>query len=107
MTDQHTAGVTEPADHVSGAIARFLRTQPVLAALLVLELPVIGALITAVLNGDALTVRGIALMVATPLVPVILAGVRAAVTPTARPQFVHDGETIPLVPASDLDGAAL
>jgi hypothetical protein len=97
--DLHTAGDTEAQDHVSGAIARFLRTQPVLAALLVIELPVVAALVLAILNGEALTVQGIALMVATPLVPAVLKGVRDAVTPVARPQLVDDGEQIPLVPA--------
>jgi hypothetical protein len=94
----HTAGDTEAAQHVSGAVARWLRTQPVLAALLALELPVLGAIVLAVLNGDALTIPGVALMIAAPLVPAILAGVRTAVTPTAKPQL-DDG--IPLVPVGD------
>jgi hypothetical protein len=99
-TDLHGAGDTESQEHVSGAITRLLRTQPVLAALLVLELPVIGFLLEAILNGDALTLRGVVLMVAAPLVPAILAGVRNAVTPVARPQLVADGNVIPLVPGA-------
>lgn len=103
--DPHTAGDTEAAEHVSGILARWLRTQPVLAALLALELPVIVLLVDAVLAGQVLTVRGVLLALAAPLVPIILAAVRGAVTPVARPQLVDDGDVIALVPAGSIEDA--
>lgn len=98
----HHAG-DDPAEHVSGAIARWLRTQPVLAALLVIELPVVGGFVVDLLNGKGLAPAGVVLAIATPLVPIVLAGVRQAVTPTAKPQLVAGDDVIPLVPAGDLE----
>lgn len=96
--DHATIESPDPGQHVSGAIARFLRTQPVVAALLVIELPVITGLVLDLLNGKGLTPTGVVLAIITPLAPLVMAGVRQVVTPTARPQLVHDGEVIPLLP---------
>lgn len=88
------ANVVNQDDETFGVVTRFFRKFPLVASLIILEVPTISGLVTSYV-ADAPDVVKVIASVLAPLVAVVLLAARTVVTPTIAPK-ADDGR--PLVP---------
>lgn len=88
------ADVVNQDDATFGAVSRFFRKFPLVASLIVLEVPTVSGLVTSYV-ADAPDVVKIIASVLAPLVAVVLLAARSVVTPTIAPK---NDAGVPLVP---------
>jgi hypothetical protein len=95
------ADVVNQDDATFGAVTRFFRKFPLIASLIILELPAVSGLVTSYV-ADAPDVVKVIASVLAPLLAVVLLAARSVVTPTIAPKDDAGRRLVPVGRSSTL-----